>query len=53
MNLQISNIASDKVNSSILISGVARSGTTIVGKLISSFDGVEYSFEPPMMFTLI
>lgn len=38
--------------SAILISGSARSGTTIVGKLIHSFETVEYIFEPPALIAL-
>ena len=41
-----------KCNKAIVISGSARSGTTILGKIIHSFDNVEYSFEPPMLYSL-
>jgi len=33
-------------------SGSARSGTTILGKIIHSFQNVEYAFEPPILFSL-
>ncbi len=36
----------------IVISGGARSGTTIMGKIFHSFQEVEYAFEPPMLFSL-
>ncbi len=49
----ISNEAGKKVNQAILVSGSARSGTTIVGKIIHSFEGVEYAFEPPLTYSLI
>lgn len=40
----------DKILSkSILIGGCARSGTTILGKVIGSFRNVEYFFEPPFV----
>lgn len=52
MNLHLSALVSKKINNSILISGSARSGTTIIGKIIHSFEGVEYAFEPPLLFTL-
>jgi hypothetical protein len=42
----------EKCNHAVLISGSARSGTTILGKIISSFKHVEYSFEPPLFFSL-
>ncbi|MEZ0232436.1 MAG: sulfotransferase [Methylophilaceae bacterium] len=53
MTLHISKDAADKVGSAILISGSGRSGTTIIGKLLHSFKGVEYAFEPPMLVTLM
>jgi len=42
----------DKCNSAIVISGIARSGTTIMGKIIHSFQNVEYAYEPPVLFSL-
>lgn len=53
MELHISESAEQKVGKSILISGSARSGTTILGKLIHSLDRVEYLFEPPLLFSLM
>lgn len=50
--LEISKEAKAKLNSSILVSGSARSGTTIVGKIIHSLSDVEYCFEPPVLFSL-
>ncbi len=43
---------SEKSNEVTVISGYARSGTTIMGKLLHSFQDVEYTFEPPMMASL-
>jgi len=43
----------DKCNEAIIITGTHRSGTTIMGKIINSCERVEYSFEPPMLFTLL
>jgi len=37
---------------SVVVTGTARSGTTIIGKLLHSFQDVEYAFEPPMFFSL-
>lgn len=53
MRYEISELASQKVNEHILISGAARSGTTIVGKLIHTFENVEFNHEPPMIFSLL
>lgn len=37
----------------MLITGSARSGTTIMGKLVHSLDQVDYAFEPPFLFSHI
>lgn len=42
-----------KCNNAIIITGAARSGTTILGKIIHSFENVEYAFEPPILVSLI
>lgn len=52
MILQISSFAKEKVGNSILLTGAARSGTTIIGKVLHSFDRVEYVFEPPMLVSM-
>lgn len=36
----------------IMISGIFRSGTTMLGKIIGSFKNMEYCFEPPLLFHL-
>lgn len=41
-----------KCSEAIFISGSARSGTTIMGKIVHSFKNVEYRFEPPLLFPL-
>jgi len=41
------------LSNAILLSGSARSGTTIIGKILHSFQNVEYVFEPTMIFTLL
>jgi hypothetical protein len=40
------------VDSAVLISGGGRSGTTVLGKLLHTFQGVEYVFEPPTLIAL-
>ena len=45
--------AANKVcNKALVVTGLARSGTTIVGKILHSCQGVEYAFEPPMLTSL-
>jgi hypothetical protein len=48
----ISPIGRELVSRSILITGLGRSGTTLLGKLVASCSGVEYSFEPPLLVSL-
>lgn len=50
--LELSPSAQQVVNSAVLISGTGRSGTTILGKLIHSFERVEYLYEPPTLIAL-
>ncbi|MBF0170718.1 MAG: hypothetical protein HQK87_06485 [Nitrospinae bacterium] len=40
-------------NRSLVISGPARSGTTLIGAVIHSCERVEYVMEPPMLFALL
>ncbi len=49
---QPSVLAKQQVSEAIIITGPARSGTTYLGKLLHSFTGVEYQFEPPMLIGL-
>lgn len=53
MNLEISKFARPTIDNSIIISGAARTGTTIFGRLIGSFKNTEYSFEPPFLISLL
>ena len=41
------------VSQATLITGAARSGTTIVGTLVHSLQGLDYVFEPPFLFALL
>ena len=50
--MQLKKTVSERCASAILISGSARSGTTIMGKVLHSFQSVEYTFEPPTLFSL-
>jgi hypothetical protein len=51
--LEITAKAKKKVNNAILLTGCARNGTTIMGKIIHSFELVEHVHEPPMLFSLV
>ncbi len=41
-NLKISVLSEDIISKAVLITGSGRSGTTLIGKLIHSFDKVKY-----------
>ena len=49
MNYRLSKEVKDIVSNGIFISGSTRSGTTMMGQLISSLANVEYAEEPPML----
>ena len=49
MNYRLSKEVKDIVSNGIFISGSTRSGTTMMGQLISSLSNVEYAEEPPML----
>ncbi len=53
MVLRLAKDAEEKAAHAILVSGSARSGTTILGKIIHSFQNVEYAFEPPEIISLL
>jgi len=53
LKLEILQSAKEMAGQAVLISGTVRSGTTILGKVIHSFQNVEYAFEPPMLNSLI
>ena len=53
MAFQISHQADTLINNAILITGAARSGTTITEKIVHSFKNVECIHEPPLLFALI
>ena len=53
MTLQIIKNSYDTINRSTIITGSARSGTTIVNSLVHSLDGISSEFEPPLLMSLI
>ena len=52
MSLSLGKQALNIASEFVLISGSARSGTTILGNLIASCPQIEYRFEPPLMTAL-
>jgi hypothetical protein len=50
--LKLNSAAFDACNRAVIISGCGRSGTTILGQVLHSMDGVEYCFEGPMLVSL-
>lgn len=52
MNIKHAAIQSEILRNAVLITGAPRSGTTLLGKLISSLEGLEYHFEPPSLYMI-
>lgn len=50
--ISISEIQKQNTKNSLVITGAPRSGTSLLGKLVSTLDGIEYHFEPPMVWVL-
>ena len=53
MSISTPKNAISLLSNAIVLSGSARSGTTITGKILHSFHNVEYLYEPPIIFTLL
>ncbi|XOV79189.1 MAG: sulfotransferase [Aestuariibacter sp.] len=53
MDFILDKKAQEACRNTIVLSGSARSGTTILGKLLHSFENVEYAFEPPTLFAVM
>ena len=53
MNINSTNNWNDKLDEMIVIGGSARSGTTMIGKIIHSMKGVEYFYEPPLLTSIL
>src|SRR5262245_47930304 len=51
--LEIDQLATRVLERAIIVSGAGRTGTTMMGQLIHTLDGVEYGFEPPLLFGLL
>lgn len=50
--INLAEIQVKNTKNTIIITGAPRSGTSLLGKLVSTLDGVEYHFEPPMVWVL-
>jgi len=50
--IKLKESASEVVAKSVLITGAARTGTTMIYKVIHSCEGIEASFEPPALYPL-
>ena len=53
MNILTTKNSYKAFDKTIIIGGSARSGTTIMGKIVNSLETVEYFFEPPMLTSLL
>lgn len=48
-DIKLNDFVDKHLNSMSVITGFPRSGTSILGKLVGTFESVEYAFEPPML----
>lgn len=51
-NIHIAEIQKQNTKNTLVITGAPRSGTSLLGKLVSTLQGIEYHFEPPMVWVL-
>ena len=51
--LQVRPEITQVVQNAILVTGPARSGTSLMGTLVHSLEGVEYVYEPPLLYGLM
>lgn len=45
----VNDFVHDHLEDAVLVTGLPRSGTTILGKLVGTLDSIEYAFEPPFL----
>ena len=51
-NIHIAEIQKHNTKNTLVITGAPRSGTSLLGNLVSTLEGIEYHFEPPMVWVL-
>lgn len=51
-DIRIADSQQQNIKNTLVITGAPRSGTSLLGKLISTLDGIDYHFEPPMVWVL-
>ncbi len=52
MNAELAECQVENTKNTIFITGAPRSGTSILGKLISTLEGIDYHFEPPTLYVM-
>lgn len=50
--VRVGRVQSGLVDDALIVTGAPRSGTTLMGNIVGSFDSVEYFFEPPTFHML-
>ncbi len=51
-SIEISERQEQDIENCIIITGAPRSGTTLLGKIVSTFENLEYFFEPPTLYMI-
>lgn len=52
MDINLTETQKKNTKNTLIITGAPRSGTSLLGKLISTLGGIEYHFEPPVVWVL-
>lgn len=50
--LKVAPIQQELVENMVVVTGAPRSGTTLLGKILGSLEGLEYHFEPPTFYMI-
>ena len=53
LSFKLPEFYDELLTNSIFISGLPRSGTTLLGKIFGSFSDLEYHFEPPCFYLIL
>ena len=48
-DIRVNDFFAEGTDEMVIVTGIPRSGTSIVGKVLGSLYDVEYAFEPPLV----
>lgn len=50
MNMEIADIQKQNTQRLVVLTGAPRSGTSLLGRLLATLEGIDYHYEPPMVW---